>query len=128
MAILSPGPVQGAAWCNPRCDLCYDATRPGPTGRYGRAVCRHPRDDHFLYSRGRSSALYRTHHQDNFMVDACFQLKGTTVTTIVLELYQYHSDAFAQQLREKVNSAPRLFAGCPLYINLGSCSPALSGE
>ena len=62
------------------------------------------------------------------MTDACFQLKGTTVTTIVLELYQYRSDAFAQQLREKINSAPRLFAGCPLYINLGSCSPALSSE
>lgn len=62
------------------------------------------------------------------MADACFQLKGTTVTTFVLDLNQYHPDAFIQQLRDKVSSAPRLFAGCSLYINLASCSPALSSE
>lgn len=62
------------------------------------------------------------------MADACFQLKGTTVTTLVLDLYQYHSDAFARELREKVDSAPQLFAGSALYINLASCRPALSSE
>ncbi len=62
------------------------------------------------------------------MDDACFQLKGTTVTTLVLDLYQYHADVFARELREKVNSAPRLFAGSALYINLASCRPALTGE
>lgn len=62
------------------------------------------------------------------MADACFQLKGTTVTTLVLDLYRYLPDIFIQQLRDKVNSAPRLFAGSPLYINLALCVPALNSE
>ena len=62
------------------------------------------------------------------MDDACFQLKGTTVTTLVLDLHHYNPDAFARQLREKVTSAPQLFAGSALYINLGPCSPALTRD
>jgi septum site-determining protein MinC len=62
------------------------------------------------------------------MADACFQLKGTTVTTLVLYLHQYEADIFARQLREKVDSAPQLFAGSPLYINLALCRPALSRD
>ena len=60
------------------------------------------------------------------MADACFQLKGATVTTLVLDLYQYHPDLFMQQLEAKVSAAPRLFAGSPLYINLGTCTSAPS--
>lgn len=62
------------------------------------------------------------------MDDACFQLKGTTVTTLVLDLHHYNPDAFAGQLRDKVTSAPQLFAGSALYINLGPCSPALTSD
>lgn len=62
------------------------------------------------------------------MDDACFQLKGTTVTTLVLDLHHYTPDVFARQLRDKVTSAPQLFAGSALYINLGPCSAALTGD
>lgn len=62
------------------------------------------------------------------MADACFQLKGTTVTTLVLDLYQYQPDVFIRELRAKVDSAPQLFAGSALYINLTSCRPVLSSE
>lgn len=62
------------------------------------------------------------------MDDACFQLKGTTVTTLVLDIHHYNPDAFARQLRDKVASAPQLFAGSALYINLGPCSHALTSD
>lgn len=62
------------------------------------------------------------------MADACFQLKGTTITTLVLDLHQYHPGMFMRELREKVASAPHLFAGSALYINLVPCRPALSSE
>lgn len=61
------------------------------------------------------------------MAEACFQLKGTTVTTLVLDLYNYHPELFARQLRDKVNSAPRLFTGSSLYVNLTAC-PTLGSE
>lgn len=62
------------------------------------------------------------------MADACFQLKGTTVTTLVLDLYQYHPDIFTEQLRQKLDSAPKLFAGSPLYINLSVCTSVLGSD
>ena len=62
------------------------------------------------------------------MDDACFQLKGTTVTTLVLDLHQYNPEAFTRQLRDKVASAPQLFAGSTLYINLATSPTALTGE
>ena len=62
------------------------------------------------------------------MADACFQIKGTTVATVVLDIHQYRPDSFSQQLQEKINSAPRLFAGTPLYVELASCRPPLDGE
>lgn len=62
------------------------------------------------------------------MADACFQIKGTTVATVVLDIHQYRPDAFSQQLQEKIKSAPRLFSGTPLYVELASCRPALNGE
>lgn|SRR5690554_1518217 len=62
------------------------------------------------------------------MDDACFQLKGTTVTTLVLDLHRYTPDAFADQLRDKVNAAPKLFAGSALYLNLAPCTPPLTTD
>lgn len=62
------------------------------------------------------------------MDDACFQLKGTTVTTLVLDLHQYKPATFTRQLRDKVNSAPQFFAGSALYINLSTSATGLSSE
>ena len=62
------------------------------------------------------------------MDDTCFQLKGTTVTTLVLDLHRYNPEAFTRQLRDKINSAPQFFAGSALYINLGTSFTALGSE
>lgn len=62
------------------------------------------------------------------MDDVCFQLKGTTVTTLVLDIHTYQRDLFARQLQDKVSSAPQLFAGSALYINLATSKAALSVE
>ena len=52
------------------------------------------------------------------MTDVNFQLKGTTVTVVVLELSHYCPDSFPQQLAEKVQQAPQFFDQSPLLINL----------
>ncbi|HEY7884077.1 MAG TPA: septum site-determining protein MinC [Cellvibrionaceae bacterium] len=58
------------------------------------------------------------------MADACFQIKGTSVTTMVLDLYEFNPPVFRQQLREKVDKAPSFFRESPIFINL----TAFSGE
>ncbi|WP_027857197.1 septum site-determining protein MinC [Marinobacterium jannaschii] len=61
------------------------------------------------------------------MNDACFQLKGSAVTAIVLELYRPDSEGFRQQLSAKVEQAPALFEQSPVVISLekleGECQP-----
>ena len=52
------------------------------------------------------------------MSDACFQLKGSVLTVVVLELYQFSSAAFADQLQQKVKQAPMFFQGSPVVISL----------
>ena len=52
------------------------------------------------------------------MSDSCFQLKGSVLTVVVLELYQYASTAFAKQLQQKVKQAPMFFQGSPVVISL----------
>ena len=52
------------------------------------------------------------------MPDACFQIKGSAVTTIVLELFHYSTALFAEQLKEKVAQAPKLFDRAPVVISL----------
>jgi len=52
------------------------------------------------------------------MSDSCFQLKGSVLTVVVLELYQYSSTAFARQLQQKVKQAPMFFQGSPVVISL----------
>jgi len=52
------------------------------------------------------------------MKEACFQMKGSVVTTIVLELTHYSEKAFIQQLRERVDQAPMLFQKSPIVISL----------
>ena len=53
------------------------------------------------------------------MSDAYFQLKGSTITVIVLELHQYEPNSFSSQLKKKIIAAPKFFAGSPVLINLG---------
>lgn len=53
------------------------------------------------------------------MNDACFQLKGSAVSTVVLELYHYDSAAdFADLLGDKVRQAPQFFQQSPVVISL----------
>ncbi|OMH39300.1 septum site-determining protein MinC [Motiliproteus sp. MSK22-1] len=52
------------------------------------------------------------------MNDVCFQLKGSAVTAIVLELYRCDFELFTAQLAEKINQAPALFQQSPIVISL----------
>jgi septum site-determining protein MinC len=47
-----------------------------------------------------------------------FQLKGSTVTVVVLELRHYIPERFSQQLHERIEQAPSLFQGSPVVVNL----------
>jgi septum site-determining protein MinC len=47
-----------------------------------------------------------------------FQLKGSTVTVVVLELHRYIADAFSSQLNARIRKAPQLFEGSPVVISL----------
>jgi len=52
------------------------------------------------------------------MSDSCFQLKGSVVTTFILELYQYSLGDFTQQLNDKIKEAPSFFNQSPIIISL----------
>ena len=52
------------------------------------------------------------------MTDTCFRMKGTTLTSIVLEVIDFEPDAFESQLAEKVNSAPQFFTRSSLILHL----------
>lgn len=52
------------------------------------------------------------------MSDSCFQLKGSVVTTFILELYRYSREDFTQQLKDKISQAPEFFSQSPLVISL----------
>ena len=53
----------------------------------------------------------------------CFQLKGSSVTSIALELTEYPSPHFAGQLRAKVQQAPALFKKSAIVISLEKLAP-----
>lgn len=52
------------------------------------------------------------------MNDASFQLKGSAVSIVVIELYQFSVDCFAEQLGQKVRQAPQFFQQSPVVISL----------
>jgi len=52
------------------------------------------------------------------MADTSFQLKGSVVTTFILELYQYSREDFTQQLKDKISQAPEFFLQSPVVISL----------
>jgi len=47
-----------------------------------------------------------------------FQLKGSVITTFILEFSDYHATEFEQFLTSKVQSAPDFFSHSPVIINL----------
>lgn len=55
--------------------------------------------------------------------EVCFQLKGSNITSIVLELKNYPSSDFLNQLQNKVSQAPQLFADSAVVISLEKFSP-----
>lgn len=52
------------------------------------------------------------------MTDTCFRMKGTTLTSIVLEVIDFDPDTFESQLGEKINSAPQFFTRSSLILHL----------
>jgi len=51
------------------------------------------------------------------MSSDCFRLKGSVITTFILEFSTYDSDQFEQQLKDKVNSSPDFFSQSPVIID-----------
>jgi septum site-determining protein MinC len=62
------------------------------------------------------------------MENACFQMKGSAFTAIVMDLYNYSNDQFFEQLRQKIDSAPQFFNASPLVLNLASYSGEFQAE
>ncbi len=60
------------------------------------------------------------------MSNSCLQLKGSVVTTFILEIYRYSKDEFAQQLKDKVSQAPAFFDQSPVVISLEKLSDNIS--
>ena len=56
------------------------------------------------------------------MSETSFQLKGSVVTTFILELYRYSREDFTQQLKDKISQAPEFFHQSPLVISLEKIS------
>lgn len=52
------------------------------------------------------------------MNNDCFRLKGSVLTTFILEFTDYDADDFKQQLAAKVESAPEFFKQSPVIISL----------
>ncbi|HAG28935.1 MAG TPA: septum site-determining protein MinC, partial [Alteromonas macleodii] len=52
------------------------------------------------------------------MTETCFRMKGTTLTSIVLEVIDFEPDNFEAQLSQKVASAPQFFTRSSLILHL----------
>lgn len=52
------------------------------------------------------------------MTETCFRMKGTTLTSIVLEVIDFEPDNFETQLSQKVASAPQFFTRSSLILHL----------
>lgn len=62
------------------------------------------------------------------MANVCFQMKGTAVTAVVMDLYEYSADQFFEQLKQKIDSAPQFFNASPLVLNLAPFDGELQPE
>lgn len=52
------------------------------------------------------------------MTETCFRMKGTTLTSIVLEVVDFEPDTFEAQLSQKVASAPQFFTRSSLILHI----------
>ncbi|VAW64988.1 Septum site-determining protein MinC [hydrothermal vent metagenome] len=52
------------------------------------------------------------------MTDACLQLKGSVITTFILELYRYSTREFSHQLQNRISQAPDFFENSSVVISL----------
>lgn len=52
------------------------------------------------------------------MAEDCFQLKGSVLTSIVIELNHYDPADFTRLLREKIASAPSFFSKSPVIMDV----------
>ncbi len=52
------------------------------------------------------------------MTETCFRMKGTTLTSIVLEVIDFEPDNFEAQLSQKIASAPQFFTRSSLILHL----------
>ena len=62
------------------------------------------------------------------MTDTCFRMKGTTLTSIVLEVIEFDPDRFESQLAQKVASAPQFFTRSSLILHLNTSLSATELE
>ena len=62
------------------------------------------------------------------MTEMCFRMKGTTLTSIVLEVIDFEPDRFESQLAAKVNSAPQFFTRSSLILHLVTSMTATEFE
>ncbi|GAB3476568.1 septum site-determining protein MinC [Marinomonas epiphytica] len=52
------------------------------------------------------------------MTDSSFQLKGSVVTTILLEIHEFNQTSILEQLAEKVEKVPHFFSQAPIIVDL----------
>ncbi|WP_394221583.1 septum site-determining protein MinC [Alteromonas gracilis] len=52
------------------------------------------------------------------MTETCFRMKGTTLTSIVLEVIDFEPDSFEAHLSQKIASAPQFFTRSSLILHL----------
>lgn len=51
------------------------------------------------------------------MSNDCFRIKGSVLTTFILELNDYDSDNFEHQLKNRIDSSPEFFQQSPVIID-----------
>ena len=59
---------------------------------------------------------------------ANFQIKGTTVASMVLDLHHYDEAGFFTELEDKVNSAPQMFKKSPLVLDFSAFKDTLTED
>ena len=62
------------------------------------------------------------------MSQQCFRMKGTTLTSIVLEVLHFEPDEFDTQLAAKIASAPHFFTRSSLILHLNATMSATEFE
>ncbi|WP_218352519.1 septum site-determining protein MinC [Alteromonas lipotrueiana] len=62
------------------------------------------------------------------MSQQCFRMKGTTLTSIVLDVLKFEPDEFEQQLATKIASAPQFFTRSSLILQINAAMSATEFE